>query len=431
MSSPTKENNRQHQLSNGISKETNENGLISSNGIAKGPNSTNNTPSTKKQVFIVRTIWTFVMILGFFFLLGAGHVWIIALVASIQVLAFKEVINLASEPAREKKLPWGRKLNWYFLATTIYFLEGESMIYYFKHIVLVDTLLMPLAIHHRFISYCLYILGFVYFVSSLEKGHYKFQFTQFCITHMALLLVVLQAHFIVNNIFAGLFWFFIPAALVITNDIFAYLCGITFGKTQLIKISPKKTVEGFIGAWICTMIMGFLLSIFLSRYKYFICPMGDIGANILSGLDCIPNAVFVPHSYNIPSAIQPYVHQKSFSVAPVHFHVMVLASFASLIAPFGGFFASGLKRTFQVKDFGDTIPGHGGITDRMDCQFIMGFFSYLYYESFISNHHMSVGTILQSIITNLTVEDQYRLLITLQKYLHDHGVIDESLQYTY
>jgi CDP-diglyceride synthetase len=34
----------------------------------------------------------------------------------------------------------------------------------------------------------------------------------------------------------------------------------------------------------------------------------------------------------------------------------------------GGFFASGFKRAFKIKDFGDTIPGHGGFTDRMDCQ---------------------------------------------------------------
>ncbi len=52
----------------------------------------------------------------------------------------------------------------------------------------------------------------------------------------------------------------------------------------------------------------------------------------------------------------------------VQFHAVVLAAFASIIAPFGGFFASGFKRGFKIKDFGDSIPGHGGMTDRMDCQ---------------------------------------------------------------
>jgi len=54
-----------------------------------------------------------------------------------------------------------------------------------------------------------------------------------------------------------------------------------------------------------------------------------------------------------------------------------------VIAPFGGFFASGFKRAFKVKDFGSFIPGHGGVTDRMDCQIMMGLFVYVYYTNFV------------------------------------------------
>jgi len=57
---------------------------------------------------------------------------------------------------------------------------------------------------------------------------------------------------------------------------------------------------------------------------------------------------------------------------------MIIATFASLVAPFGGFFASGLKRAFRIKHFGNLIPGHGGMADRMDCKVIMGFFIYIY-----------------------------------------------------
>lgn len=115
--------------------------------------------------------------------------------------------------------------------------------------------------------------GFVFFVGSLSKGHYRFQFTQFAWTHMALYLIVVQAHFIMNNIFEGMIWFFLPASLVITNDIFAYLCGMIFGRTMLIKLSPKKTVEGFVGAWIPTIVFGYGMTNILMRYKYFICPV--------------------------------------------------------------------------------------------------------------------------------------------------------------
>lgn len=53
--------------------------------------------------------------------------------------------------------------------------------------------------------------------------------------------------------------FLLPASLIVINDIAAYLCGFFFGKTPLIKLSPKKTWEGFIGASIATIISAFLV----------------------------------------------------------------------------------------------------------------------------------------------------------------------------
>lgn len=47
----------------------------------------------------------------------------------------------------------------YFLVTTTYFLYGESIIYYFQQIILVDRVLLPFATHHRFISFVLYMIG--------------------------------------------------------------------------------------------------------------------------------------------------------------------------------------------------------------------------------------------------------------------------------
>lgn len=323
----------------------------------------------KKQTFITRMVWTFVMIGGFFAALFFGHIYIILIITAVQIISFKEVIAIANVPSRARDLRGTKSLNWYWLATTCYFLYGESVIYYFKHIVLVDKVLLPLATHHRFISFILYVFGFMFFVGTLQAGHLKFQFTQFAWTHMALFLIVVQAHFIMNNVFEGMIWFFLPAALVITNDIFAYICGITFGRTQLIKLSPKKTVEGFVGAWIFTVLFGILFAHYLSKSKYFTCPVNDLGANIWTGLECEPNPVFLPHTYTTP---QYFPTKWSFTVAPIQIHTLLIATFASLIAPFGGFFASGLKRTFKIKDFGHSIPGHGGMTDRMDCQFIMG-----------------------------------------------------------
>lgn len=108
-------------------------------------------------------------------------------------------------------------------------------------------------------------------------------------------------------------------------------------------------------------------------------------------------------------------------------HALVLATFASLIAPFGGFFASGLKRSFKIKDFGDSIPGHGGMTDRMDCQFIMGFFAYVYYQAFIAMHEVKLGSVLDSAINGLSPEDQLELVKAMGRYLANQGIASEKV----
>lgn len=99
------------------------------------------------------------MIGGFFTAMFSGHLYVIAIVTGLQIVSFKEVIAIANVPSKAKDLRFTRSLNWYFLGTTMYFLYGESVIYYFKHIVLVDKVLLPFATHHRFISFMLYVIG--------------------------------------------------------------------------------------------------------------------------------------------------------------------------------------------------------------------------------------------------------------------------------
>lgn len=380
----------------------------------------------KKQNFIVRAIWTIVMFLFFVTILSLGHIWTVVLVFICQILVFKECIFVASQPSKEKNLPLTKSLNWYFLFTTIYYLDGESFIHSFNHLIFTNQFLTPLATHHKFLSYCLYVLGFVFFVATLQKGHYKFQFSQLCITHMVLLLVVFQAHLIINNIFNGLIWFLLPVLLVITNDIMAYLCGITFGRTQLIAISPKKTVEGFVGAWISTIVIGIVLAKVLTNFNYLICPVKDLHENVFSNILCDKNPIFIAQDFRIPPIIGENIGIFKITIRPIYFHTLNLASFASLIAPFGGFFASGLKRTFKVKDFGHTIPGHGGITDRIDCQFLMGSFAYLYYETFLSTSRINVGSVLQLVVTNMEPKEVLELVRKLHLFLYNMGVIDEK-----
>jgi len=113
----------------------------------------------KKQTFMTRALWTVVMIAGFFVGMFAGHIYMLIAITVVQIVSFKEVIAISNVPSRARSLRFTKTLNWYFLGTTMYFLYGESVIYYFKHIVLIDRVLLPFATHHRFISFMLYVMG--------------------------------------------------------------------------------------------------------------------------------------------------------------------------------------------------------------------------------------------------------------------------------
>lgn len=205
----------------------------------------------------------------------------------------------------------------------------------------------------------------------------------------------LCSHFIINNILEGLIWFFVPASLVICNDVFAYIWGITLGRTPLIKLSPKKTVEGFVGAFWSTLIFSVVWGTYFMRFNYMICPVHDLGVSVWSNVQCVPNPVFIAKEWEIWAPLRVFLSQlvratsnaeffvpgltchlqlgRAVTVipyVPYQLHLLVFAIFASLVAPFGGFFASGFKRAFDIKDFGHSIPGHGGMTDRMDCQYV-------------------------------------------------------------
>jgi phosphatidate cytidylyltransferase len=101
------------------------------------------------------------------------------------------------------------------------------------------------------------------------------------------------------------------------TDIMAYFTGYALGKHKLApKISPKKTIEGSIGG-----ILGSV--IFCAVFGYFVIP------RLLA-------------------------------------HCIVLGALGGILSQFGDLTASIFKRKMGIKDYGNLIPGHGGILDRFD-----------------------------------------------------------------
>lgn len=126
--------------------------------------------------------------------------------------------------------------------------------------------------------------------------------------------------------------------LIWTNDTFAYIVGKTLGKHKLLeKISPKKTIEGFLGGMLFTILVGYLIS----RYYF-----------------------------------QPKPEYADTSVLIWTVSAAIISVFSTL----GDLIESKFKRIAGVKDSGKIMPGHGGILDRLDSIIFVTPFVFLFYQ---------------------------------------------------
>lgn len=123
------------------------------------------------------------------------------------------------------------------------------------------------------------------------------------------------------------------------SDVFAFLIGTKFGKRKLCeKISPKKTVEGAIAGVLGVVIFYTVMTIIFNK--------------------------MFGTSYNI-------------------LVIAILGILASIVGQLGDLSASTIKRNCNIKDFGNIMPGHGGILDRCDSIMFVAPIIYIFFKLFI------------------------------------------------
>jgi len=153
----------------------------------------------------------------------------------------------------------------------------------------------------------------------------KYNIFDISITVFSIFYIVFLFSFVilVRNMTNGFYYVWLVFIGAFATDTFAYFSGYLFGKHKLLpEISPKKTVEGSIGGIIgCAVVMG--------CYGLYLESIG------LDSLISMP-------------------------------HFIILGLLCGVISQIGDWAASAIKRYVKIKDYGNIMPGHGGVLDRFD-----------------------------------------------------------------
>lgn len=308
------------------------------------------------------------------FIIAVGPIGIGLEVILIQFCAFYEFIRIIVNEQKKEPVQISGYINImpYLLAALASYLTVGP--FFLKSFAPTSDCTHTLLKYHHLICFLVGALILVIFVTNLTEENDNHALARLAWSILGCVALIASSNMYTYVASYSIFWFFTSISLIAWNDSFAYFCGRLFGRHGLIKLSPKKTVEGFVGALFFTVIIGWFTPIVFAKYPYTYC------SNVTPfkfDMKCQIPKEFIKRSYDIfGNKIEAY---------PAQFHSLIMAVFASLVAPFGGFLASALKRAYKLKDFGNLIPGHGGLLDRCDCQFVMATFSYLYLTAFVRN----------------------------------------------
>ena len=213
-----------------------------------------------------------------------------------------------------------------FSASTPFFMLGDSRM---------PALILLLA--YLFVLVCLQIK----YHETLPVEHTSFAFFMSITYPVAFSCLAYLRLYSVRD---GLFYTILAIVMPWMCDMGAYFIGTFFGRHKLCPtISPKKTVEGLVGGIVVSV-----LSAVLTGWVY--------------------------QAVSLKSAAQVSLWQ-----------IALLSLVCAPLSVMGDLFASLIKRQYHVKDFGNIMPGHGGVMDRFDSMLLTVplFYIVVHFISFI------------------------------------------------
>jgi len=247
-----------------------------------------------------------------------GLLYVLALVAALQTYSWTVVLLGVFLLLGLKEFSRLVDLNFQTALLPVIFIYIFSFLYHYQ--TLIDVKVLKIAGGFVLISLFIPIVYFIF--DKIEKS-------------------------VLANLYLSIFYLAIPFSLALgivgklllsifiiiwTSDTFAYLTGKYLGKHKLAeKISPKKTIEGFVGG----LVMSIVASILIFKFTNW------------------------------------HIHLTLFQF-------VILALITIIFGTLGDLLESRFKRLAGVKDSGNIIPGHGGILDRLDSFILAVPFVYAY-----------------------------------------------------
>lgn len=180
-------------------------------------------------------------------------------------------------------------------------------------------------------SVLIFIYGFI-FVCMFLKSHEKISVYKAGFAFVMTVYVTFGLDSLITIMFRkhGMYLFFATLIIAWINDTGAYFTGCAFGRHKLAPVlSPKKTIEGAVGGVVTVFLVMITYTFVYTRY----------------------------HALNANYAI-----------------VIVTSVIGAVMGIIGDLFASSIKRHSGIKDYGNIMPGHGGVLDRFDGAIMVSIF---------------------------------------------------------
>lgn len=220
-----------------------------------------------------------------------------------------------------------KKHNWLIKTITILLVTLPTLYNYFNldgNITNVPILLIFLPI-------------FIYFTIAVWNSKFDFNEATFLSLFTILMILFGKSALYIRNINDNANALAFVLLTTCSVDIFALLSGKFFGKHKLNeRISPKKTIEGAIGGTLCALILALIFNLFFPIFS----------------------------KENTTNLLNLGFNSSLTLIEPLK--VLSIAIILTISGQLGDLFFSMIKRHYQIKDFSNLLPGHGGLTDRID-----------------------------------------------------------------